>query len=101
MQPQGMSARRGFFAPRWRSEVGLALVFWRDMLGVGTALNVLVSFMALMLTSQGLDARWAVALHFAPAPYNVFLFLVVWRSPQRTALHRVVAVVWLVLMTIL
>ena len=96
-----MGARSAFFAPRWRGEAGLALVFWRDMLGVGTALNLLASFAALMLTSQGLDARWAVALHFAPAPYNVFLFLVVWRTPQRKALHSVVAVVWLVLMTIL
>ena len=96
-----MTGREGFFARRWCGEVAFGLLFWRDMLGVGTALNLLASFVALMLTSQGLDARWAVALHFAPVPYNVFLFLVVWRSPQRTALHSVVAVVWLVLMTIL
>jgi hypothetical protein len=88
MRQQPMGTRRAFFAPLWRGEVGLALVFWRDMLGVGTAINVGASFGALMLVSQGVDTRWAVALHFAPVPYNLFLFLAVWRCPQRGLARR-------------
>ena len=81
-----MTGRPGYFARRWQGEVALPALFWRDMLGVGTALNLLASFAALMAAAMGLDARLAVALHFAPVPVNVFVALAVWRSPQRRAL---------------
>jgi len=95
-----MIGRDGFFARRWRRQVRLPLLFWRDMLGVGTALNLLASFMALMAAAQGVDLRYAVALHFAPLPYNLFLFIALWRLPQRTAWQSIIAAVWLALMTI-
>ena len=76
-------------------------LFWRDLLGIGTAINLLASFVALMGAAQGLDTRLAVALHFAPVPYNVFLALAVWRSPHCQALHGAVVAVWLAIVTIL
>ncbi len=94
-----MLGHSGFMARRWRGEVALGLVLWRDMVGVGSMINLLASLAALILATQGLDLRLAVALHFAPLPYNLFLFLVVWRSPQRGGLSSLVAVVWMVLMT--
>ena len=95
-----MIGRDGFFVRRWRRQIHLPLLFWRDMLGVGTALNLLASFVALMAAAQGADLRLAVALHFAPLPYNLFLFIAVLRFPQRTAWQSIIAAVWLVLMTI-
>jgi len=42
----------------------------------------------------------AAALHFAPLPYNLFLFMVVWRAPKRTVFTSALAAAWLAVMTI-
>ena len=75
-------------------------VLWRDMLGVGTALNVLATFIALMAASQGAPSLAAVAIHFAPLPYNIFLFAAVGRASPRSRVAKVVGLVWLALMTV-
>jgi hypothetical protein len=96
-----MLGRNGFLARRWRGEVSTNLVLWRDMLGVGSLLNISFSLLALVLAAQGLPLGVAVALHFAPVPYNLFLFLVVWRAPARTALQGLLAALWLPAMLVL
>jgi hypothetical protein len=96
-----MLGRNGFLARRWRGEVNTNLVLWRDMVGVGSLLNISISLLALVLAAQGMSLGLAVALHFAPMPYNLFLFLVVWRAPARTALQGLVAAVWLPAMLVL
>lgn len=97
---RGMRAAGGFFARRWRGEAALPGVLWRDMLLAGSAVNLIASFAALMLAAQGADLRWAVALHFAPLPYNLLLFRAVWCSPQRNALAVALAALWFAVMTI-
>jgi hypothetical protein len=97
---RGMFGQTGFFARRWRGEVPLQVVFWRDMLGIATFINLLASVMALILASRGSDLRIAVALHFSPIAYNLFLFTSVWRSPQCTVLKKAIAFAWLAAMTI-
>lgn len=96
-----MAGLIAFFSHRWHGSVPLSRVFWRDMLGVGTLINLLASLAALILLSQGLVPPMAVALHFAPIPYNLFLFMAVWRSPQRTLWISAMAIVWLALMMVL
>lgn len=86
-----------FFARRWRGEVPLATLFWRDMVVVGSAINLLATFTALMLAAQGVALAIAVAVHFAPLPHNVFLVAVVGRSPQRTATLSAGAACWFAL----
>jgi hypothetical protein len=95
-----MSGFIGFFSRRWRGEVPLSRVFWRDMLGVGTFINLLLSVVALILAARGLDLWMAVALHFSPMPYNLFLCMSIWRSPRRTAWMSTCAFIWLALMTV-
>lgn len=95
-----MTGLIGFFSRRWRGDVPLSRVFWLDMLGIGTVINLLASLAALILLSQKVDPRIAVALHFAPLPYNVFLFMAVWRSPRRTAFIGGMAVAWLAAMLV-
>jgi len=90
----------GFFARRWHGQVPLSRLLWLDMVGIGTFINVLVSGVALILLAQRVDMRIAVALHFSPLAYNLFLALAVWRSPQRTALTSMVAFAWLALVTV-
>lgn len=95
-----MFGQLGYFARRWRGEVPLPIVFWRDMVGIGTFINLLASVIALILASRGVDLRVIVALHFAPIAYNVFLCMSVWRSPQVTTLKKAFAFAWLAAMTI-
>ena len=89
-----------FFARRWRGEVALRTLFWRDMVVVGSAVNLVATFLALMLAAQGIALGIAVAVHFAPLPYNVFLVAALGRSPQRTAMTSLLAGVWLVAATV-
>lgn len=89
-----------FLAARWQGQVALGTLLWRDMLGVGTVLNLLASVGALGLAAAGAGGAWAVALHFAPVPYNLFLFLALWRRPDRPAWAAALAAVWVALMTV-
>jgi len=53
------------------------------------------------VASQGGSMALAVGLHFAPLPYNLFLFLALWRAPWRSALTAAVGTVWLAVMTVI
>ena len=89
-----------FFSRRWRGQVPMRTLFWRDMLGIGTAVNVLATFLALILASQGVATWVAVAVHFVPLPYNLFLCAAVHRVRPRSAAAGLVALGWLALMTL-
>lgn len=91
----------GFLRQRWRGRAPLRTLFWRDMLALGTALNLLLSFAALLLAAMGLPMPWAVALHFAPTPWNAFLVMALWRTPRATAPWRGAALAWFGLMLVL
>lgn len=73
----------------------MAVVFWRDMVLVGTAVNLGASFAALILVAQGVATAVAVAVHFAPLPYNLWLFAVVWRLGRRPPWMPIAAGAWL------
>ena len=89
-----------FFARRWRGEVALRTLFWRDMVVVGSAVNLVATFLALVLAAQGIALGIAVAVHFAPLHYNVFQVAALGRSPQRTSMTSLLAGVWLVAATV-
>lgn len=95
-----MTAGAGFFARRWCGQAPLGTVFWRDMLGVGTAINVGMTFAALIAASQGAPAWLAVGLHLAPLPYNLFLLVAVMRSAPPSRLAVGVGLAWVALMTV-
>jgi hypothetical protein len=90
-----------FFARRWHGQVPLATLLWRDMLGVGTLINIVATVLALAVMVQGAPPAVAVALHFAPLPYNVFLFAAVWRSPHRDFVTGAIAAGWLAAVTLI
>lgn len=96
MSSQAMS----YFARRWRGEVSPSALLWRDMIGVGTVINLFATFAALMLASQGVPLSLAVALHFAPLPLNVFLFAALWRTPPRTAVSTGIGLAWVAVMAV-
>jgi hypothetical protein len=95
-----------FLRSRWRGEVPLGIVFWRDMVCVGTALNVLGTMVALLLLAAGAGTPTVLLVHFSPVPWNLFLFLSVWRSASNTdgqhaALAKAMAAVWVLLVTMI
>jgi hypothetical protein len=91
----------GFWRSRWRSEAPLRTLLWRDMLAVGTVINLLLGFAALMLAAKGSDMRTVLGVHLSAVPYNLFLARAVWRSAQARAWHRTTAVVWVAVMVAL
>jgi len=80
--------------------VPLRRVFWLDMLGVGTAVNVLATFAALIAASQGAPSWLAVAIHLAPMPYNLFLLAAVGRAPPPSRLATGLGLAWVVVMMV-
>ena len=62
---------------------------------------IAASFGALALLALGAPGAVAVALHFAPVPYNLFLFLALRRMAQRPAAVIAAGLVWLVMVTVL
>lgn len=75
---------RPFFGSRWRCEVPLGRLFWRDLIAVGTAINVASSAAALAFLGAKLPLALVLAVHFAPVPYNIFLTCAVWRTAEKT-----------------
>jgi hypothetical protein len=92
---------RGFFAQRWRGQAPTKRLFWRDMVLVGSLINLATTFLALMLAAQGVATAVAVAVHFLPLPYNLFLCGALWRHPRRTTTLSASAGLWLALATLL
>lgn len=90
-----------FFGKRWRGEASLRQLFWRDMLIVGSVINLFTGFIALMIAAQGGELWFAATVHFATLPYNVFLVLAVWRTPQRSTVMAWTSLVWLGAVTVL
>jgi hypothetical protein len=98
--PRVFLHKGGFIGRRWRGEVPLAVLYWRDMLAVGSFINLLTGFAALMLAARGVDLRLAAVVHFAIVPYNAFLVAALWRTPGRTKAMAWTSLVWLIVMTL-
>lgn len=97
---------KSFLLSRLRGEAPLGTVFWRDMLGWGTALNVAFAAAGLGMLASGFSPLAALPVLFAPLPVNVFLLVCVWRSAVReggpaSATAKVVAVLWFLVMVAL
>ena len=71
-------------------------LLWRDLMLVGTLVNLLFTGVGLAVFAITDQIGWAVALHFAPLPWNLFLVACVWRFPPTSATTRPIAVAWLI-----
>jgi hypothetical protein len=95
-----------FFASRWRGEAPLDRLFWRDMVLVGTLLNLFTTAAAIVLLGLKAPLAAVLAVHFLPLPYNIFLFAAVWRTADaagnaKAAFFRSAALLWLVAATVI
>ena len=91
----------GFFQGRWRGETDIRLLLWRDVIYVGTLINLAAGFTGVVMLIQEVAAVWALAVHLAPVPYNGFLLLSVWRSKQCTPAASTIATIWFLVMLII
>jgi hypothetical protein len=71
------------FRSRWNGKVPLDRLFWRDMMLVGTGLNIASSAAALVLLGLKMPLALVLAVHFSPVPYNIFLAMAVWRTAEK------------------
>lgn len=95
-----------FLYSRWRGEVPLERVFGRDMLLIGTAINIACAAASFALASAGYPRFLTLLAGLAPVPWNLFLFLAVWRSAERDdgpagVSAKVIAAFWLATMFVL
>ena len=88
---------KNFITQRWQGRVAWERLFWRDLLIVGTSLNLLMTGLALALLSQDVAIQWVLLAHLLPLPYNLFIVSAIGSAPQRPALVLAVSVAWLVL----
>lgn len=101
--PSGQrSGLAGFFTSRWRGEARLATIVWRDMVLVGTILNLTVALISLLMLGLKAPLWLGLGLYFAPLPYNLLLLLAAWRAAHRrdepdAGFLKFVALVWFVL----
>jgi hypothetical protein len=89
-----------YFVRRWKGQVRWPLLLWRDMLGVGTAVNLAATLLALIAAIQHAPTLVVALVHFAPVPYNLFLFTALWRTPQRPPVAATIALGWLIVVTL-
>lgn len=92
----------GFFRSRWLGAAPLDRLFWRDLVLVGTAINIAASVLALILLGLKMPLALVLAVHFVPVPYNIFLTLAVWRTAEKSggfkaSLMMIGSVLWLIL----
>jgi uncharacterized membrane protein len=91
----------GYFPSRWHAGVPTPALFWQDMLLTGSLVNLAASVFALILAAKTGLMALAVLLHFAPLPFNAFLFAAFWRRRDRSPLTSALACVWLLLACLL
>lgn len=89
-----------FFKSRFRGEIPLFNLFWRDMMLVGSVINIVMMVAAIAyLANDGIP--WIGAVIFlAPLPYNIFLLASVLRTADRQFPNegnavKIAAFVWL------
>ncbi len=91
----------GYFRSLTTGTLPLSRVLWFDMLAVGTLVNAASLVLMLVLFAAHAPAAFALVVFLLPIPYNIALFVGVWRSSTRGAdswafLARAVASIWLI-----
>jgi len=90
-----------YFKDIWTGALPLSRLLWFDTLLIGTLVNIvsLVAMLALFVAHA--PTALAFTIFLAPIPYNILLFIGVWRSASKEKedwafLARAIASIWLV-----
>ncbi|MBX3569549.1 MAG: hypothetical protein KF914_15920 [Rhizobiaceae bacterium] len=101
-----MGALHAFFRDRWRGDIPIRRLFWRDMIVVGSAINAATTLAALAVLVAGYAGWLSLAVFASPTPYNLFLVFAVWRTTERVVVpgssaYQAGSILWLVLALLL
>lgn len=88
-----------FLRRRWRRQIPLATLFWRDMIVVASIINIVAGAAGLILLGLKLGTAPSLAVLLAPVPYNIFLLASVWPTadlarPVTADAYRLGATLW-------
>ena len=108
MKTESVTGRglRGFLLRRWHRQVPLATLFWRDMVAVGSLVNVAAGIAGLLMLGLKAGLPASLAVLFAPLPLNALLLAAVWRAadaapPRQASAYRLGATVWFVVAAVI
>lgn len=89
-----------FITERWYGLTPIRQLFWRDLLVIGTFVNLLFIFTSMILLAKRMDPMWSLLLHVLPTPYNLLLVASVLRHPDTGLGFVGIALMWLLLTVI-
>lgn len=89
-----------FITQRWQGHVDWRTLFWRDLLLIGTSLNLLMTGLALALLSRDAPIQWVLFAHLLPLPYNLLIVSSIWSASRRPKIVLGASVFWLVLFVV-
>lgn len=101
-----MHRLKAYLSSRWTGSIQLRHLLVREMLILGTLINATTTVLSLILLGSGASIWIGFGIFFLPLPYNLFIFLSVWRSAGQVGgiwgnFACIVATFWLVAATLL
>ena len=95
-----------YFRELWTGSLPLPRALWFDMLAVGTLVNAASLVVMLILFAAHAPTALPLVVFLAPIPYNIALFVGVWRSASQARddwafIARSIASIWLVAAVVL
>lgn len=95
-----------FLLRRWRRQVPLATVFWRDMIAIGSIINLVAGVTGLLMLGLKAGVAPSLLVLFAPIPYNILILIAVWRAAdiadtRQAGAYRFGAVLWFLAATVI
>lgn len=92
----------------WRGDLPLSRAFWRWGIVGGAVVGLFCTVLALVLLTAGAPGWLAAMVFSAHIPWNLVLFVGVWRSTERAEVDRGTAhlvrltiLVWVIALTLL
>ena len=95
-----------FLLRRWRRQVPIATLFWRDMILFGSIINIVAGAMGLLMLGLKAGLMLSLLVLFAPLPANIILLIAVWRAAdiagaRQAVSYRSGAVLWFLAATVI
>jgi hypothetical protein len=95
-----------YFRSRLNGETQLSVLFWRDMMLVGSVINLLMMVASIAYLGNAGTSWIGAVLFLAPLPYNIFLVFSVFRTADRQTPNeanavKIAAFVWMLVFVII
>lgn len=96
-----MSPPKRLIGALWVGDVPLPRAFWQYAIVGGFLVNLVATILVMILAANDAAIVWQAVVFCLPIPYNILMFVAVWRSsdkyrgrPLWANLARLVIVLW-------